>query len=136
MKYTVVKNPIWANAEKTQINCEVDFDALVEDFVPFTADPNDKFNASSKEIFDRCVAGDFGNVADYSPPAPPTSEKLAEMIRAERNNRLASTDWTQLPDVPQSTKNVWSAYRQELRDITLQSDFPQNVVWPQPPNAV
>jgi hypothetical protein len=30
------------------------------------------------------------------------------------------------------TKEVWAAYRQALRDVTLQPD-PFNIVWPTPP---
>jgi hypothetical protein len=56
----------------------------------------------------------------------------AETIRAERDRRLASCDFTQLPDAPISAaqKAKWSAYRQELRDIPLQAGFPNSVVWP------
>jgi hypothetical protein len=50
----------------------------------------------------------------------------------DRNMKLFSSDWTQLPDVPLSTKESWAEYRQALRDITLQPD-PFNIVWPTPP---
>jgi hypothetical protein len=53
-------------------------------------------------------------------------------IVADRNKKLADTDWTQLPDVPLETKTEWATYRQELRDITDQPD-PFNIVWPTPP---
>jgi hypothetical protein len=52
-------------------------------------------------------------------------------VRAERNEKLAACDWTQLPDAPVD-KAAWATYRQQLRDITLQSD-PFNIVWPTPP---
>lgn len=54
-------------------------------------------------------------------------------IRTERNKRLADSDWTQLPDAP-ADKTVWAAYRQELRDVTSQTD-PFNIVWPVAPDA-
>ena len=53
-------------------------------------------------------------------------------IRDTRNQLLQETDWTQLGDIPQSTKDVWTTYRQELRDVTNQSD-PFNIVWPVKP---
>ena len=65
--YAEIKNPRWANVEKTQIICEVNFDHVPEDFVPFLADPNDIY-AHAKEIFERCVAGDFGVVGNYQSP--------------------------------------------------------------------
>lgn len=52
-------------------------------------------------------------------------------VRAERNEKLAACDWTQLPDAPVD-KAAWATYRQELRDITLQSD-PFNIIWPTAP---
>lgn len=52
---------------------------------------------------------------------------------AHRNRLLSMTDWTQLPDVPLVTKELWVAYRQMLRDITAQPGFPRDIVWPVPP---
>ena len=53
-------------------------------------------------------------------------------IRDIRNQLLLECDWTQLSDVPTETKNMWSTYRQELRDITNQSN-PFNINWPVKP---
>jgi hypothetical protein len=53
-------------------------------------------------------------------------------VRYERDQMLASTDWTQLADAPVN-KDAWSAYRQALRDVTSQSSFPFNIVWPEKP---
>jgi hypothetical protein len=61
-----------------------------------------------------------------------TTNKNAD-IRAQRTAILEQSDWTQLPDVPESTRLKWQQYRQALRDITLQEGFPENIVWPQPP---
>ena len=43
-----------------------------------------------------------------------------EAARELRNERLADSDWTQLPDSPLSTsdRELWRSYRQQLRDIT------------------
>lgn len=61
-----------------------------------------------------------------------TVESQWVVVRADRNQRLASSDWTQLADIPQTTKNLWEPYRQALRDVTLQPD-PFNITWPTPP---
>ena len=53
-------------------------------------------------------------------------------IRELRNQLLQECDWTQLSDIPTETKNLWSSYRQELRDITNQSN-PFNINWPVKP---
>lgn len=63
---------------------------------------------------------------------PRTPETEWPLVRAERDRRLAASDWTQLPDVPLATKEMWANYRQALRDVTLQPD-PFNIVWPMAP---
>jgi len=56
------------------------------------------------------------------------------VVRAQRDGKLLSCDWTQLADVPltEPKKEAWQTYRQALRDITTQSD-PFNISWPTPP---
>ena len=60
-------------------------------------------------------------------------EALSAAVRRERDRRLAESDWTQLPDVPQPTKDSWAAYRQALRNVPQQAGFPQSIDWPTPP---
>lgn len=131
MRYTTVKNLQWANQEKTLINCEVNFIDLPEPFLPFTASPNDDM-PHGVEIFNRCLSGEFGAIADFAPIVF-TDEQLAAGIRFERNQKLIASDWTQLPDVPASIKNSWGIYRQALRDITSQPTFPKSVIFPEEP---
>jgi hypothetical protein len=59
----------------------------------------------------------------------------AVSVRAERNNLIAKCDWTQVDDTPltNTKRQEWAAYRQSLRDITAQSGFPWQVVWPEQP---
>lgn len=61
-----------------------------------------------------------------------TNDTQWAVVRADRNQRLQATDWTQLADIPAQTKSLWEPYRQALRDVTSQSD-PFNIVWPTPP---
>ena len=56
-----------------------------------------------------------------------------DVVRRERNTRIAKTDWTQLSDVPEETRTAWQTYRQALRDVTNQSD-PSNITWPTEPS--
>jgi hypothetical protein len=53
-------------------------------------------------------------------------------IRDIRNELLQECDWTQLGDIPTETKTNWQTYRQELRDVTNQSN-PFSIVWPVKP---
>jgi hypothetical protein len=89
MKYTKVLNPHWSNSEHTAINCEVDFDDLREELVPFTAVASGDYE-HSHQIFAECVAGQYGEIAEYvAPPVPeyvpppePTKEELMAEIQA------------------------------------------------------
>jgi hypothetical protein len=44
---------------------------------------------------------------------------------------LKDSDWTQVADAPVDKTN-WATYRQELRDITKQTD-PFKIEWPKQP---
>lgn len=73
------------------------------------------------------------NFIKYDPKTDPVAINLkAESIRLERTQKLFETDWTQVADVPVD-QVAWAAYRQALRDITAQDNFPWNVVWPTQP---
>ena len=65
---------------------------------------------------------------------PRTDETQWRVVRVERKLKLVACDWTQLADIPVETKNLWEPYRQELRDVTQQSD-PFNIIWPTPPQG-
>ena len=56
-------------------------------------------------------------------------------IRPERNKLLSECDWTLGEDSPltDEKKAEWRTYRQELRNMTAQSD-PQNANWPTKPS--
>ena len=59
-------------------------------------------------------------------------ENQWEEIRLIRNELLKESDWTQLSDVSQTIKDLWTVYRQELRNITNQEN-PFNIEWPVKP---
>ena len=65
-----------------------------------------------------------------------TKEKEAE-VRSDRNMKLFMSDWTQANDVlsyfSNDFVNEWADYRNNLRNITKQKEFPWNVKWPLPP---
>jgi hypothetical protein len=68
-----------------------------------------------------------------------STEEKAEMIengrnfeRGKRNFLLSETDHWMFSDTPDPTQAQLD-YRQALRDVPLQSGFPQNIVWPTKP---
>lgn len=80
------------------------------------------------------VGGFPDDIGDAEFADVPTPSEALDLVRAERNARLASSDWTQLADVPLGSAQVtqWRIYRQELRD--MMSGFAWNVsTWPRKP---
>ena len=64
------------------------------------------------------------SLTDSEKTAAQTAEtnRVAESQRAERNRRLAETDWMACSDVTMS--NDWKTYRQALRDLPTHSNWP------------
>lgn len=92
----------------------------------------DKIAKMREEDIARMNANNAKSESERGPV--PTAEDDMIVIRAERDRRIAETDWTQLPDVPDETKSKWQAYRQELRDVPQNNTDPANVVWPTKPS--
>ncbi len=127
--------------------CVVIQDGFVSQLVPCPASEFDRFSSVNpglieikKEKFDEMYAmrggrfkregGEFIFIKDSD-----NRDIVAAQAIAQRTTLLASSDWTQLPDVPAQTKEAWIEYRQALRDITSQSGFPFVIDWPVQPSA-
>ena len=80
MKYISVQNPTW-NKERTVINCVVVFESLGS--VPFSAVPEDQY-AHTVEIYNRCVAGEFGPVADYASAPDEGPQPISEPAQSNQ----------------------------------------------------
>ena len=72
-----------------------------------------------------------------------TAEPI-RLLREERNQRLAETDWTQGRDVTLSNDTDWRTYRQALRDLPSNSNPKldsngrldmSSVTWPTKPSS-
>ena len=57
-------------------------------------------------------------------------------VRAERDQKLTASDWTQMADSPLASdkKTEWATYRQSLRDLPTASGFPHTMTWPTEPS--
>jgi len=101
-----------------------------------------EFNAS----FLKVVGGDQDDMAitssdpaDFGVTWAEITAKIAELeaaepmrlLRAERNQRLANTDWWVMPD--RTATQAQLDYRQALRDITNTYTSLDDVVWPEEP---
>lgn len=67
VKYSSVKKPTWAHADRTSINCVVKFDHHPEE-LPFTASPKDP-EPHGREIYWNAVNGKYGAIGSYTPPS-------------------------------------------------------------------
>lgn len=65
VKYSSVKDPTWANAERTAINCVVKFDHHPQE-LPFTASPKD-CEPHGREIYWNAVNAKYGAIGSYIP---------------------------------------------------------------------
>jgi hypothetical protein len=66
------------------------------------------------------------------------SRELTEnVVKEKRNQLLFDSDWTQIPNNPLTAQQQtnWATYRQQLRDITIQSGYPFNIAWPTKPQG-
>ena len=72
-----------------------------------------------------------------------SEEARFERLRSERDQRLAATDYLQMPDYPLSDdqRTILQVYRQALRDLPSQEGAPwdggaEDTPWPEIPNWV
>lgn len=72
---------------------------------------------------------------------PPTTEQIAEQVRAERNAKIEAMRWRierhsdelALGREPTEPLEPLLQYAQLLRDVSQQTGFPESVEWPQCP---
>ena len=96
---------------------------------PYHIPNNDEYQNTWSEIH-TYVGGHPECVTEEQPYVPPvpTTEELAASVRAERDRRIAATDYLVMPDYPLDTDKLEEikAYRQALRDLPQQPGFPWN----------
>ena len=66
---------------------------------------------------------------------PNRNEFLVEHNKEIRNQLLAETDWivAKSLELGEAVPDHWKQYRQALRDIPSQPDFPDSIEWPTKP---
>lgn len=82
-------------------------------------------NANGGNLISVSLGGGQYRLEEYKEPEK-TTEELAQEKRTERDNLLAQTDKYMLPDFPitDEKREQYKAYRQYLRDVPAQPDFP------------
>lgn len=102
------------------------YNPLTEEYDSLKFYPSDRYDFETDQVYQELQ------------PIPNFSELLTYEVRIIRNELLARSDWTQLPDSPLSDtkKTEWQAYRQSLRDITGMIEGVSSldeIVWPSEP---
>ena len=69
----------------------------------------------------------------YMEENPDSAEDNLIMLRDVRNSYLKESDQEIAPDMPDSLKDSWTKYRQELRDIPEKYSSLEDAVWPVKP---
>lgn len=103
--------------------------------IDLPSDPSSQY-IQNNQVFDKPNKPNDFSVFDYVLKQWVQNSDLAEnYVKTNRNRLLYQSDWTQLPNSPLTTQKQqeWADYRQQLRDITSQSGYPFNVVWPTQP---
>ena len=88
---------------------------------------------SDKRIDDFTIHRYEGNDENFIAVTDITHEGYCKIERKKRDQLLADSDWTQVPDAPVD-QAAWATYRQALRDVPQQTGFPTDINWPAKPN--
>ncbi|WP_111641689.1 DUF4145 domain-containing protein [Marinimicrobium alkaliphilum] len=121
-KVLSVRNPQWADENHTAINCLVRTNTLHQE-VPFTASSYDS-ESHGREIFVRCVAGEFGEIApmepklSQQPPSQPEPSAIYHrlekfLLEANRENSRSSF---------RSVVIVWGSLLDNVLDEMLEAE--------------
>ena len=95
--------------------------------------PNDEGNRHWQEYLTWTTVS--GNVVDPEFTTQEIEDNTWMEIRAQRDQLLLASDWTQLVDSPldDPDKAEWSVYRQDLRDIPQDYPTGSGIMWPETP---
>ena len=106
-------------------------------WIPYTVDPSDTDTTIDNDAVMSLIGSDF------APYVAPTQAELeaaaAAQVRGERDGILTTvvdplvSNPLRWADLTAAKQAEWTAYRTALLDITDQSGFPHNVVWPTKP---
>ena len=140
VKLISFSNPQWTSEDQTTFSGTVQWDVMAAPskggFIVADQEPH------VQDLYQRMVAGEFGEIAAY---VPPTQEELdaqaAAQVRAQRDRLLATevdplaTNSLRWADLTSEEQTAWTQYRRDLLDITDQEGFPHNVTWPTKPEG-
>jgi hypothetical protein len=97
---------------------------------------NEQQQTKAKKPNYNCAWNNSTFVWDDTRTSEQQTADAEELAIAKRDSLLAESDWIVIRAVDQGTPipTDWQTYRQALRDITKQSGYPANIVWPVAPS--
>ena len=110
---------------------------------PYEVSTRDGVELIDGQWFTRFIVGpEFTDNAEATAAEQETAyrtsvdNRVAASVRADRDRKLAASDWTVLTDSPLTTakKTEWKTYRTALRDISAAEGFPHTMEWPTEPS--
>lgn len=122
-----------------QVWCRVLFTGCINPH-EFLAKP-DSPDELSRNLYEMLKSGQygeltFGTVAFKTQPAE--QPEVEANVIAKRNQLLLESDFADLPTsqarFTEEQRQAWTTYRQSLRDLTNQVQFPWDPIWPTKPN--
>lgn len=137
-----VKNPVYVTADKKLIDCEVEFQALGEEYVPFTASPDDS-EEYGREIYAQCIAGKWGAVRAYVVAVKSQAQLIADAT-AEKSQLQSEAEGIIVPleralrlgmatAAEKKRLEAWEKYSVLLSRVD--TGKPADIEWPQNPAA-
>ena len=134
-----VQNACWVPPVQ-EVWCQIKFRDC-ETFCDYLASP-DSEEPLSRELYAKFENGDYGEITEGTGEhyvfQPKTQAEIEEEVKAKRNQLLLESDYTGLPAVSatmtSAKRTEWETYRQALRDVTSQTRFPWDPLWPTKPS--
>ena len=123
-----VRNAQSLNSDNTRLDVEINHPQ--HGWIPYTLDPADTDNTIDNSALLGLIGSNYA--AFVAPSDAEINAAIAADVRAERNTKLAESDWRASQDVTMSDE--WRTYRQALRDVPSQAGFPANITWPNEPS--
>ena len=142
MKISNINSPRYSNAESTAITVNLDIESptLTKSNIPFTATPDDTTDYGP-DIYQRALAGEFGEIAEYVAPVPTLEQMTARnaaKLAALTKVALTAIDTIQCSAAAGNPRDgdsdkllALQQYVDQLRDVDLTQPEP---AWPPLPD--
>lgn len=131
-----MRNPKWADESHSSIDCLIKTNTLLDE-IPFTASLNDP-EPHGREIFAKCIAGDFGEIATMEKPdclgadanqtETPVQLKRLEMFLGHANLENSRRSF-------RSVVILWGSFLDDLLDELLEAAYAAGKIVGKPPRT-